>query len=84
MTILVSPDGAAPATITDELVEGVTDKDGFFVTGALAPGRYRVLVRTESADRSPESLPSLAQALASGEAVELAPKSLRDVRIAVR
>ena len=80
MTVLVSPEGATPAAITDELVEGVTDKAGLFVTGALAPGRYRVLVRTESADRSPESLPSLAQAIASGEAVELAPKSLRDVR----
>ncbi|GIW56048.1 MAG: hypothetical protein KatS3mg082_2452 [Nitrospiraceae bacterium] len=58
--------------IADALVEGVTDEMGTYASPALAPGRYRVAVRPESADRSPEGFNSLVHTMRSAQRVDLA------------
>jgi hypothetical protein len=81
-TVLLSPDSATTEPLLSAMLQQArTDQSGTCMSGALAPGKYRVLALTRPVRLIPEDMHRLMVALAKATHVELSPKASLQVNL---
>lgn len=82
--LLIPASAGSEAELAAFLQSGVTDQNGTWTSGALAPGKYFALASPDAMDKSPESIGKLWRAHTQAEEIELQPNQTAQVSLDVK
>jgi len=82
--LLVPASAGSEAELAAFLQSGVTDQNGSWTSGALAPGKYLALASPDAMDKSPESIGKLWRARTQAEEIEVQPNQTAQVSLEVK
>jgi hypothetical protein len=82
--LLMPANAGSEAELAAFLQTGVTDQNGTWTSGALAPGKYFALASPDTMDKSPESIGKLWLARTRAEEIELQPNQTAQVSLEVK
>jgi hypothetical protein len=82
--LLIPASASSEAELAAFLQTGVTNQNGTWRSGALAPGKYFALASPDAMDKSPESIGKLWRARTQAEEIDLQANQTAQVSLAVK